>query len=80
MAKSVVVRARISQELLDRFDAVVASTPGKRSDHIRAALESYVLVYEQGKTKVSFLLCLANQKSPDTAIVNEDVLFVRKPL
>lgn len=36
--------------------------------------------HEQGKTKVSFFRRLANQKSPDTAIVNEDVVFVRKPL
>jgi hypothetical protein len=31
------------------------------------------------KTKVSFFRRLANQKRPETAIENEDVIFVRKP-
>jgi hypothetical protein len=34
---------------------------------------------ELRKTKVSFFRRMANQKRPDTAIENEDVIFVRKP-
>src|SRR5690606_3687436 len=36
--------------------------------------------HEKRIDRVSFFRRLANEKNPDNAIVNEDILFMRKPL
>ena len=61
------------------FEPVMWATAWKAESH-GEQLDIFGNGHEQGKTKVSFFRRLANQKNPDTAIVNEDVLFVRKPL
>jgi hypothetical protein len=35
---------------------------------------------EKRKDRVSFFRRLANERNPDNAILNEDVIFVRKPV
>ncbi len=51
-----------------------------KSEHNGAQMDIFGEAQELRKEKVSFFRRLANQKNPDAAIVNEDVLFVRKPL
>ena len=60
------------------FEPLLWVTAWKTEDH-GAQLDIFGEAKPQGKTKVSFFRRLANQKSPETAILNEDVIFVRKP-
>lgn len=50
-----------------------------KSEHNGAQLGIFGDARELRKEKVSFFRRLANQKNPDAAIANEDVIFVRKP-
>jgi len=59
------------------FEPVLWATAWKSESH-GEQLDIFGDGHEQGKTKVSFFRRLANQNNPDTAIVNEDVIFVRK--
>lgn len=61
------------------FEPVLWAVAWKAEQH-GEQLDIFGNGHEHGKTKVSFFRRLANQKSPETAIVNEDVIFVRKPL
>lgn len=60
------------------FVPILWATAWKSESH-GEQLDIFGNGHNQGTTKVSFFRRLANQKSPDTAIVNEDVIFVRKP-
>lgn len=50
-----------------------------KSEHNGAQLGIFGNARELRKEKVSFFRRLANQKNPDAAVANEDVIFVRKP-
>lgn len=60
------------------FEPLAWATAWKQTDH-GAQLDIFGEAIPQGKTKVSFFRRLANAKNPDAAILNEDVIFVRKP-
>lgn len=51
-----------------------------KSEHNGTQAVLFGETQELRKEKVSFFRRLANQKNPDAAIANEDVLFMRKPL
>lgn len=50
-----------------------------KSEHNGTQAGMFGEVQEMRKERVSFFRRLANAKRPETAIVNEDVIFVRKP-
>jgi metal-responsive CopG/Arc/MetJ family transcriptional regulator len=42
MAKTAVLRARIDEQTVQEFDAIVEAGIGDRSDHLRAAVIEYI--------------------------------------
>jgi len=42
MPKTAVLRARVDEATLERFDAIVEAGIGDRSDHLRAAVIEYI--------------------------------------
>lgn len=42
MPKTAVLRARVDEATLERFDAIVDAGVGDRSDHLRAAVQEYI--------------------------------------
>lgn len=46
MPKTAVLRARIDEATLERFDAIVDAGIGDRSDHLRAAVQEYIRRHE----------------------------------
>lgn len=42
MPKTAVLRARVDEATLERFDAIVEAGVGDRSDHLRAAVIEYI--------------------------------------
>jgi len=42
MPKTAILRARVDEATLDRFDAIVEAGVGDRSDHLRAAVLEYI--------------------------------------
>lgn len=54
MAK-VLKAVRIDEELLQRLEAVVEAGAGDFSDHVRAAIESYVVGYERRERMYEWL-------------------------
>jgi hypothetical protein len=60
------------------FEPLAWATAWKQTDH-GAQLDIFGAAVPQQTTRVSFFRRLANAKNPEAAILNEDVLFVRKP-
>lgn len=46
MPKTAVLRARVDEATLERFDAIVEAGVGDRSDHLRAAVIEYILRHQ----------------------------------
>lgn len=60
------------------FEPLLWAVAWKHEDH-GAQLDIFGNATPLTKSRLSFFRRLANAKNPDSAILNEDVIFVRKP-
>jgi hypothetical protein len=76
-------RVEFGQQWLDLCTAVgfepYAWAVAWKTEHKGSQLDIFGNVVEQRVDRVSFFRRLANERNPDAAILNEDVIFVRKP-
>lgn len=60
MPKNAVLRARVDEETLKRFDAIVEASVGDRSDHLRAAVQEYIAGHQAMMAFTDRLMAVAN--------------------